>query len=182
MTLLKQIETPWQTGQSLGPIPDSFKCIQKHFLLPLGRTVTDIKRERESAEYGAIRFTMAGLTCLFRQSKHTPKKIGQFVTLWKRPTPDSEIAPFDRDDGIDRVIIFADEQSRFGVFVFKPQLLIKKDIFSEQSEGGKRAFRLYAPWIVPVAAQAKRSKIWQCAHFIELTNFESGRTQLDQVL
>ena len=61
---------------------------------------------------------MNGLTYLFRQAKDTPKKIGQFVTLWKRPTPDSEIAPFDQDNGIDRVIIFADEQAHFGVFVF----------------------------------------------------------------
>ncbi len=124
----------------------------------MGRTVTGIEREQESAEYGAIRFKMDGQTVLFRQAKHTPKKIGQFVTLWKRSTPDSEIAPFDRVDGIDRVIIFADEQSRFGVFVFQSQLLIKKDIFSEQSKGYKRAFRVYVPWTEPVAAQAKRSK------------------------
>ncbi len=182
MTLLDQIEAPWRTNPSLGIVPDSFKLIQEQFLVSLGKTVIGIDREQESAEYGAIRFEMDGLNCLFRQAKHTPKKIGQFVTLWKRPTPDSEIAPLDRDDGIDRVFIFADETSRFGVFVFQPQLLVKKDIFSEQSEGGKRAFRVYAPWTVPVSAQAKRSKTWQCAHFVELTNTDSGRTQLGKVL
>jgi len=182
MTLLDQIDAPWQTDPSLGSVPDSFKVFQERFLKPLGKTVTSIEREHESAEYGAIRFEMDGQTCLYRQAKHTPKKIGQFVTLWKRPTPSSEIAPFDRDDGIDRVIIFADENARFGLFVFQPQLLVKKGIFSEQSEGGKRAFRVYAPWTVPVAAQAKQSKIWQCAHFVELTNIDQGRAQLVHVL
>lgn len=182
MTLLDPIEAPWRTDPSLGIVPNSFKLIQEQFLMPLGKNILGNDREQESAEYGAIRFEMDGLKCLFRQAKHTPKKIGQFVTLWKRPTPDSEIAPFDRDDGIDRVIVFADEKSRFGVFVFQPQLLAKKDIFAEKSEGGKRAFRVYAPWTVPVAAQAKRSKTWQCAHFVELTNTDSGRMLLGKVL
>ncbi len=182
MTLLDQIAPPWQTDPSLGNVPDSFRLFQEQCLTPLGKTVTSIEREKESAEYGAIRFEMDGLTCLYRQAKHTPKKIGQFVTLWKRPTPSSKIAPFDCDDGIDRVIIFADEYLRFGVFVLQPQLLVKKDIFSEQSEGGKRAFRVYAPWTVPLAGQAKLSKIWQCIHFAELTDIEQGRAQLVKML
>ena len=182
MTLLDQFDAPWQTDPSLGSVPKSFKLFQERFLTPLGKAVANLEREYESAEYGAIRFEMDGKTCLYRQAKHTPKKIGQFVTLWKRPTPSSEIAPFDRTDGIDQVFIFADEHTRLGVFIFNPQLLVQKDIFSEKSEGGKRAFRVYAPWTVPEAAQAKRSKTWQCAHFVELTNTEQGRSQLVRVL
>ncbi|WP_297956725.1 MepB family protein [uncultured Neisseria sp.] len=137
---------------------------------------------KESAEYGAVRFEMDGQTCLFRQAKHTPKKIGQFVALWKRPAMSGEIAPFDRDDGIDKVIVLADEHPRFGVFVFPCRLLVEKDIFSEQSIGGKRAFRVYAPWVMPSAAQAKRAKIWQCTHFAELTDTTQGLAQLAKVL
>jgi hypothetical protein len=48
-----------------------------------------------------------------------------------------EIAPFDYDDGIDRVIILVGEHPRFGVFVFPRQLLVEKDIFSEKSIGGE---------------------------------------------
>ncbi len=136
MTLLDQIDTPCQIDPSLGNVPDSFKLFQERFLTPLGRTVANIEREHESAEYGAIRFEMDGKTCLYRQAKHTPKKIGQFVTLWKRPTPSSEIAPFDRTDGIDQVFIFVYEHTRLGVFIFGPQLLVQKDIFSEKTEGG----------------------------------------------
>ncbi len=178
MALLDSNDAPWQREPSLGSVPTSFELFQEQFLKPLGKTATNIEREQESAEYGAIRFEMDGQTCLYRQAKHTPKKIGQFVTLWKRPTPSSEIAPFDCEDEIDRVFIFADEHPRFGVFVFQRQQLVKKGIFSEQSEGGKRAFRVYAPWTVPVAVQAKRSKVWQCANFVELTDIEQGRVQL----
>ncbi|MEB5477539.1 MepB family protein [Acinetobacter pollinis] len=182
MTMLNQIDIPWQTDPSLGKVPNSFRLFQEQFLKPLGKIITNIEREEESAEYGAIRFEMDGMICLYRQAKHTPKKIGQFVTLWKRPTPSSEIAPFDREDGIDRVIIFADEHPRFGVFILLPQKLVKKDIFSKQSEGGKRAFRVYAPWTVPLAVQAKRSKVWQCAHFAELTDTKRGLAQLVKML
>jgi|SRR5690554_1500095 len=182
MALLDNKDIPWQTDPSLGGVPNSFGLFQEQFLKPLGKTAINIEREQESAEYGAIRFEMDGQTCLYRQAKHTPKKIGQFVTLWKRPTPSSEIAPFDCGDGIDRVIIFADEHPRFGVFVFQRQQLVKKDIFSKKLEGGKRAFRVYAPWTVPMAEQAKRSKIWQCANFVELTDIEQGRAQLVEIL
>ena len=46
-----------------------------------------------------------------------------------------EIAPFDYDDGIDKVIILAEEHPRFGVFIFPCRLLVEKDIFSEKSIG-----------------------------------------------
>ncbi len=93
-----------------------------------------------------------------------------------------EIAPFDYDDGIDKVIILAEEHPRFGVFVFPCRLLVEKDIFSEKSIGGKRAFRVYAPWVMPSAAQAKLAKIWQCDHFVELTDTTQGLVQLAKVL
>ncbi|WP_373740982.1 MepB family protein [Neisseria sp.] len=182
MTLGDQIDASWYTDPSLGSVPDSFNLFQEQFLKPLGKTIMNIEREIESAEYGAVRFEMGGQTYLYRQAKHTPRKIGQFVTLWKRPTMFSEIAPFDYDDGIDSVIIFVDEYPRFGVFIFPRQQLVKKGIFSEKSIGGKRAFRVYAPWTVPLAAQAKRSKIWQCTHFIELTDTTQGLAQLVKVL
>lgn len=181
MPLLENNNKPWQKDPSLGSMPNSFRLLQEQFLTPLGKTATNIEREEESAEYGAVRFTMDGQICLYRQAKHTPKKIGQFVTLWKRLKPSSEIVPFDCEDGIGRVIIFADEHPRFGVFVFQRQQLVTKDIFSKQSEGGRRAFRVYPPWTIPVTVQAKRSKLWQCAHFVELTLIEQGREHLGKI-
>ncbi|MDE9497000.1 MepB family protein [Xenorhabdus bovienii] len=52
-----------------------------------------------------MRFGISGKTIVFRQAKTTPNKMGQFVTLWKRPTPDSEIMPFEQRDNIDFCMI-----------------------------------------------------------------------------
>jgi len=183
MTPKSQMNASWYADPSRGSIPDSFNLFQEQFLKPLGKTAVNIEREKESAEYGSVRFEMDGQTCLYRQAKHTPKKVGQFAALWKRPAMSGEIAPFDYDDGIDRVIILVGEHPRFGVFVFPCRLLVEKDIFSEKSIGGKRAFRVYAPWVMmPSAAQAKRAKIWQCDHFVELTDTTQGLAQLAKVL
>ena len=173
-------QAQWRTDPAIGTFPASFNFFQERYLNPLGKEVCCPVRECESSEYGAVRFELDGQVCLFRQAKHTPKKIGQFVTLWKRPAPDKEIAPFSINDDIDRVIVFADEDDRFGVFVFTKAILAKRDIFAAKPDGGKRAFRVYAPWTIPVAAQAKRSKKWQCTNFIELTNAELGLTRLSQ--
>ena len=64
----------WYADPSQGSLPDSFNLFQERFLKPLGKTAANIEREKESAEYGAVRFEMDGQTCLFRQAKHTPKK------------------------------------------------------------------------------------------------------------
>jgi hypothetical protein len=56
--------------------------------------------ESESAEYGACTFVLNGLSICFRIAKITPKKTGQFVTLWKRMGK-SSIQPFDLSDSID---------------------------------------------------------------------------------
>ena len=97
--------------------PIRLTYFKEQFLKPLGKTAVNtavnIEREKESAEYGSVRFEMDGQTCLYRQAKHTPKKVGQFAALWKRPAMSGEIAPFDYDDGIDRVIILVGEHPRF---------------------------------------------------------------------
>ena len=84
----------WYADPSQGSLPDSFNLFQERFLKPLGKTAANIEREKESAEYGAVRFEMDGQTCLFRQAKYTPKKTGQFVVLWKRPAMSGEIAAY----------------------------------------------------------------------------------------
>jgi hypothetical protein len=46
--------------------------------------VSDLITETESKEYAACRFKLTGLHIISRNSKITPKKVGQFVTFWKR--------------------------------------------------------------------------------------------------
>lgn len=46
--------------------------------------ISDFENEPESKEYDACRFKLNGLNIISRKAKITPKKIGQFVTFWKR--------------------------------------------------------------------------------------------------
>ena len=48
--------------------------------------------EAESVDYGACRAELDGKRLVLRVAKTTPTKTGQFVTIWKRPHPDAEIA------------------------------------------------------------------------------------------
>lgn len=128
-------------------------------------------REAESAEYGACRLGLAGLSVAFRVAKTTPTKIGQFVTIWKRPTQQAEIAPLDGADGVDVVVVSVAEAGpggRHGQFVFDRAVLLAKGVMSRDGVGGKRALRVYPPWTVPVAKDAIRTQQWQLRHFLPL--------------
>ena len=128
-------------------------------------------REAESAEYGACRLGLAGLSVAFRVAKTTPTKIGQFVTIWKRPTPDAEIAPLDGADGVDVVVVSVaggGHSGQHGQFVFDRAVLLAKGVMSRDGVGGKRALRVYPPWTRPVAKDAIRTQQWQLRHFLPL--------------
>jgi hypothetical protein len=125
--------------------------------------------EPESADYGACRIGIGGLSVAYRIAKTTPTKIGQFVTLWKRPAPGCDIAPFDAADGIDLVIISVsggDDKTRSGMFIFDQAVLLTRDVMSRDGVGGKRAIRVYPPWCELVASQAIRTQRWQLERFI----------------
>ena len=102
----------------------------------------------------------------YRSAKVTPKKIGQFVTLYKR-VKDSPILPYDAEDGIDFVVVDVKTKNHSGQFVFPKDVLIENGIFSVKQQGGKRASRLYLPWDLPQSLQAKKSQKWQIHYFKE---------------
>lgn len=136
---------------------------------PAGMILTDeAQREEESAEYGACRFGLDGQTIVYRVAKTTPTKIGQFVTLWKRPTPASEIAPLDTGDGVAFVVVSVADETHCGQFVFDQKILAAKGVMSIDGDGGKRAIRVYPPWARPVAKQAIRTQQWQLKYFLSL--------------
>ena len=152
-------------------IPASFNLILRKLFEPAGYAVEDVEPEIESIEYGALKFTLNGQRIIYRQAKTTPKKIGQFVTIWKREKSDSEISPIDLKDG---VIIAANEGTNFGFFIFSVKLLARKGVFSEEAKAGKRAMRVYAPWTNPTAVQAKRTKNWQTECFLDFDNSDAS--------
>lgn len=159
---------------ALGHIPKDLIAAIQDVYMPAGMQLTDLPlREAESAEYGACRFSLNGHTIVFRVAKTTPTKIGQFVTLWKRPTP-SSIAPLDIDDGIDFVVVSVFDARHRGQFVFDHKILTSKGIMAINGEGGKRAIRVYPPWVKPIAKEAVRTQQWQQRYFLSLDQTASA--------
>jgi len=133
--------------------------------------------ESESEDYSAATFTLNYHRILFRISKITPTKTGQFVTLWKRIN-NGPIQPFDLSDPIDFIIIGVRSQEKIGQFIFPKEILIKKTIFSKNNIGGKRAIRVYAPWDAANSKQALATKKWQSQYFV---CFNSTEVELKKV-
>ncbi|MFE2474101.1 MepB family protein [Streptomyces mirabilis] len=123
--------------------------------------------EAESAEYAAYEFTLDGLAVRFRAAKTTPIKAGQFVTVWKR-SPAGPIQPFDATDPVDLFVISTRDDHHFGQFVFPMDALRQHGVASANGSGGKRAFRVYPPWVSPANRQASSAQAWQLGFFLHL--------------
>ncbi|WP_366139784.1 MepB family protein [uncultured Winogradskyella sp.] len=129
--------------------------------------ISDFKIEAESKEYDACRFQLNGLNILNRNAKITPKKVGQFVTFWKR-NENGPIEPFDENDQIDFYTVNVRTENEFGQFVFPKSVLIRKGIISTEKKEGKRAFRVYPNWDIPKSKQAERTQKWQLNYFYQI--------------
>jgi len=128
--------------------------------------------EKEQAQYSAYHLTLGSLHANFRVAKATPKKTGHFVTIWKR-IPNSTIAPYDLDDPIDLFVITIRDGTRVGQLVLNKHVMLKKGILSRHGTGGKRALRVYAPWVTTTSSTATDSQAWQSDYFLDLSNPKS---------
>ena len=131
--------------------------------------ISDFKTETESKEYNACRFQLNGLNVLSRNAKITPKKVGQFVTFWKR-NGNGIIEPFNEKDGIDFYTVNVRTENEFGQFVFPKSVLIKKGIISTEKKEGKRGFRVYPNWDTVKSKQAEQTQKWQLNYFYEINS------------
>lgn len=125
--------------------------------------------ENESAEYYAHTFYLKSKHIKFRIAKKTPTKDGQFVAMWKRMA-DNKIRPYDKSDQIDLFIINILYKNNIGQFIFPQSILLEKNIFSINNNGGKRAIRIYSPWDYPNSKQATKTKNWQSEYFVDITS------------
>jgi hypothetical protein len=132
-----------------------------------GLEVSYFEPEKESKEYDACQFKLNDFQIISRTSKITPKKLGQFVTFWKRNI-NGVIAPFHESDDIDFYIINIATENRLGHFVFPKHVLIEKGIISTNKKEGKRGFRVYPIWDTVLSKQAKQTQKWQLNYFIEI--------------
>lgn len=138
----------------------------KEFYEKISINITDFIPEKESSEYFACDVNYEGSNSKFRLAKITPKKIGQFVTLWKREN-NGPIQPFDVSDDIEFVFVAVQKEANLGHFIFPKKVLIEKGIFTDKKEG-KRAIRVYPPWDIAENSQAKRTQKWQLEYFTKL--------------
>lgn len=132
-----------------------------------GLEISNLTIEPESKEYGACRFELNGLNIVSRNAKITPKKVGQFVTFWKRKE-NGPIEPFNEKDFLDLYIVCVKDENEFGQFVFPKSVLIKRGIISSDRKEGKRAFRVYPNWVMAKNKQALKTQKWQLKYFYKI--------------
>lgn len=138
--------------------------------------ISKFKIETESTAYNACSFQLNGLNVFSRNAKTTPKKVGQFVTFWKR-NGNGPIEPFEENDRVDFFTVNVRSEKGFGQFVFPKSVLIKKGIISSEKKEGKRAFRVYPNWDTVKSTQAELTQKWQLNYFYQI----NSSTDLQQV-
>ena len=153
------------------------KKIQTEIYNTCNLIISDFRIEVESKEYNACQFRLSDLNVVCRNAKITPKKVGQFVTFWKRDM-NQPIEPFHENDAIDFFVVNIQTAHSRGQFVFPKAILLQKGIISTEKKEGKRAFRVYPNWDKTTSTQAARTQKWQLDYFYEL----NATTDLKKVL
>jgi hypothetical protein len=120
----------------------------------------------EAKDYCGCNYTFLNHSFIQRTAKITPKKVGQFVTLWKRDQLNIT-TPISTEDGFQFVIILCQKGDLKGKFVFPVGVLLKKGIINDSKtlNAGKRGFRVYPDWDKPVSTQAIKTQEWQQQFF-----------------
>ena len=136
----------------------------------------------EALEYAGGWITVGKHTFIFRKAKITPKKTGQFVSLWCRDKKSGSTKPFHESEIFQGVIIYVADPSQDGLFLFSKKTLIDQKIISDISgqSPGKRGFRLYPPWDTPTNCQARKSQAWQLQSSHSKTTFEALASNLNR--
>lgn len=128
--------------------------------------ISDLTIHKESQEYTACTFRLNGKRIEFRLAKITPKKTGQFVTVWKRSSL-GITQPFDESDDLDFMMIACESKTDFGVFIFPKNVLVEKKIISKNEIGGKRGIRVYPTWVITENLQSTKTQLWQKEYFVK---------------
>ncbi len=142
--------------------------IEEILLTNLKSNFKNSSEDSEASDYFGYNFEINDLLFKYRKAKITPKKIGQFVTLWKRNTL-KQTEPFDESDPFDFYLIVTEEMEKYGFFLFPKNILVKRQILSTTEKEGKRGFRVYPAWTKAENKQAIKTQMWQTSYFFDFT-------------
>lgn len=156
----------------------TLKAIQTKIYDKCGLVISNYLNEAESQEYEACRFNLNDLKVVCRTAKVTPKKVGQFVTFYKRNSS-GIIEPLNQNDSFDFYLVNVKTANRIGQFIFPKSILIKKGIISTNQKEGKRAFRVYPNWENALSKQAIQTQNWQLDYFYEINSSTKSKKVID---
>lgn len=158
---------------------NEIKKIEKLLFETTPSKISNLIEEQEAKEYFGCNFQTEKLNFKFRKAKITPKKVGQFVTLWKRNS-NNETEPFRDSDNFDFYIIATEENDNYGFFLFPKSELMKRQILTTNSKEGKRGFRVYPNWTKTENKQAEKTQIWQTQYFIN--SEDENQKRLNEII
>lgn len=130
--------------------------------------ISKVTEDSEARDYYGCDFEAERLNFKFRKAKITPKKNGMFVTYWKRNSQNIT-EPFHEKDEFDFFLIAAEENEKYGFFLFPKEVLVSQNILTTEVKEGKRGFRVYPDWTKTGNKQAEKTQIWQQKFFCDFT-------------
>lgn len=154
--------------------------IESLLLQTYGFKIVNVTKDKECCDYFGCNFLVGSKRIEFRKAKQTPKKTGQFVTLWKRDV-NGRTVPYNLDDAFDFHIILTEYAHHSGFFIFPKEILARMGILTSYFREGKRGFRVYPEWDLPISSQSIETKKWQKEYFIEMNNEEKTIEKLQKI-
>ena len=161
---------------------NDFQKIELQLSQLTNKKITNFVTDAECLEYSGCSFKLDDLKVRFRQAKVTHKKVGLFVTLWKR-NAENKTEPFNENDPFDFYMIAAQQEDNVGFFIFPKDILSEKCILTNSKKEGKRGFRVYPDWTETTNNQATKTKAWQTNYFINCSeNNQTINEKLNSLL
>ncbi|QCX52283.1 MepB family protein [Elizabethkingia sp. JS20170427COW] len=160
---------------------EELKKLESFVLNNTGRCISDVVQDKECEEYFGFNMKIDAWEVKFRKAKITPKKVGQFVTLWKRNSK-NQTEPFEEKDQFNFYIVVAEEENNYGFFLFPRKVLVEKQILTTCQKIGKRGFRVYPEWAEIQSKQAQKTQSWQVNYFINLDDEKESMKKLETII
>ncbi|UPO76367.1 MepB family protein [Arthrobacter sp. Helios] len=126
-----------------------------------------IQVEEQNSDYESGVASLGEEHWRIRTARITPTKPGAFVAVWTRSQGGSP-RPFTAEESLAGLLVFVEDEDRFGVFQFTPAHLVSAGYVSSDMHPGKRGFRVYPAWCSDLNPQASRTQRVQAAAFTEL--------------